>query len=409
MSLIVQKYGGTSVKDTERVQAVAEHVRKTKAAGNDVVVVVSAPAGMTDDLVRRADEISKLPSPRELDMLLSTGEQISIALLAMALQEMGEKAISLTGAQMEIMTDKAHTKARILTINVDRVKSELQSGNIVIVAGFQGRTVDNEITTLGRGGSDTTAVAVAAAIEADLCEIYTDVDGIYTADPRVIKNPSKLETITYDEMIELASLGAKVLHPRSVEVAKLHNVKLCVRSSYDTNLGGTFVVEKNELEKEFAVTGIACDKNVARVGIFDVPDNPGVAADIFQALANEKINIDMIIQSIMVDGKNDIAFTIPKNELSRAKLIIEGLKDKVAYSTATYSEDIVKVSAVGAGMVSSHGIAARMFTTLSAKGINIESICTSEIKISCLIKNEGDNMEVAMKALHDTFQLDKIG
>lgn len=408
MSLIVQKYGGTSVKDTARVKAVAEHVKKTKDAGNDVIVVVSAPAGMTDDLVRRADEISKLPSPREMDMLLATGEQISIALLAMALEEMGEKAISLTGSQVEILTDDSHTKARIISINADRVDKEIKEGKIVIIAGFQGRTKNYEITTLGRGGSDTTAVAVAAAVKADLCEIYTDVDGIYTADPRIIKNPSKLETITYDEMIELASLGAKVLHPRSVEVAKLHDVKLSVRSSYDTHIGGTYVVEKNELEKEFAVTGIACDKNVARVGIFDVPDNPGIAAEVFHALAEEKINIDMIIQSIMVDGKNDIAFTIPKNELNRAKLIIDGLKEKVGYSIATYEEDIVKVSAVGAGMVSSHGIAARMFTTLSKEGINIESICTSEIKISCLIKNENDNMEVAMRALHDTFQLDKI-
>lgn len=408
MSLIVQKYGGTSVKDTERVKAVAQHVKKTKDAGNDVIVIVSAPAGMTDDLVRRADEITKLPSPREMDMLLSTGEQISISLLAMALQEIGEKAISLTGSQVEILTDEAHTKARILSINADRVNQEIKEGKIVIIAGFQGRTKDYEITTLGRGGSDTTAVAVAAAVNADLCEIYTDVDGIYTADPRIVKNPSKLETITYDEMIELASLGAKVLHPRSVEVAKLHDVKLSVRSSYDTDLGGTYVVERNELEKEFAVTGIACDKNVARVGIFDVPDSPGIAAGVFHALAEEKINIDMIIQSIMVDGKNDIAFTIPKNELNRAKLIIDGLKDSVGYSVATYEENIVKVSAVGAGMVSSHGIAARMFTTLSKEGINIESICTSEIKISCLIKNENNNMEVAMKALHDTFQLDKI-
>ncbi len=408
MALIVQKYGGTSVKDTDRIKAVAEHVAKTAEDGNDVIVVVSAPAGFTDDLTQRAARISGEPSPREMDMLLSTGEQISIALVAMALQELGHDAVSLTGGQMRIITDNAHTKARIHHIDLDRVKDELGEGRIVIVAGFQGHTEDHEITTLGRGGSDTTAVAIAAALHADLCEIYTDVDGIYTADPRIVKNPSKLKMISYDEMLELASLGAKILHPRSVEMAKVHQVPLAVRSSYETSKGGTLVVKTESLEKEYPVTGIACDRNTAKVAIFGVDDRPGIAAEVFRALAEENINVDLIIQSAMQNAKNDIAFTVPENELKKTRKIINSLKDSLMYERVTYDEDVLKVSAVGAGMVSGKGIAARMFEVFFENGINIDMIGTSEIKISCIIKDEEGVRELIMQALHDAFNLEKL-
>lgn len=408
MALIVQKYGGTSVKDTERIKAVAEHVASVAEDGNDMIVVVSAPAGFTDDLTNRAARITADPSPREMDMLLSCGEQISIALLAMALQELGHDAVSLTGGQMRIFTDKAHTKARIHHIDLDRVKNELGQGRIVIVAGFQGQTEDCEITTLGRGGSDTTAVAIAAALHADLCEIYTDVDGIYTADPRIVKNTSKLKMISYDEMLELAALGAKVLHPRSVEVAKVHQVPLSVRSSYETSKGGTLVVKPEALEKEYPVTGIACDRNTAKVVLFGVDDRPGVAADVFHALAEEQVNVDLIIQSAMQNGKNDIAFTVPENELRKTRKVINSIKDQVMYERVIYDEDVMKISAVGAGMVSGKGIAARMFDVFYRNNINIDMIGTSEIKISCVIKDEGDARERTMQALHDAFHLERI-
>lgn len=408
MALIVQKYGGTSVKDTDRIKAVAEHVAKTAEDGNDVIVVVSAPAGFTDDLTQRAARISGEPSPREMDMLLSTGEQISIALVAMALQELGHDAVSLTGGQMRIFTDNAHTKARIHHIDLDRVKNELGEGRIVIVAGFQGQTEDHEITTLGRGGSDTTAVAIAAALNADLCEIYTDVDGIYTADPRIVKKPSKLKMISYDEMLELASLGAKILHPRSVEVAKVHQIPLAVRSSYETSKGGTLVVKTEALEKEYPVTGIACDRNTAKVVIFGVDDRPGIAAEVFRALADENINVDLIIQSAMQNAKNDIAFTVPENELKKTRKIINSLKESLLYERVTYDDEVLKVSAVGAGMVSGKGIAARMFEVFYENGINIDMIGTSEIKISCIIKDGENVREVIMQALHDAFHLENL-
>lgn len=409
MALIVQKYGGTSVKDTDRIKIVAEHVAQTAENGNDVIVVVSAPAGFTDDLTQRAARISDDPSPREMDMLLSTGEQISIALLAMALQELGHDAISLTGGQMRIFTDHAHTKARIQYIDLDRVKDELGNGRIVIVAGFQGRTQEHEITTLGRGGSDTTAVAIAAALSADLCEIYTDVDGIYTADPRVVKNPSKLSKISYDEMLELASLGAKVLHPRSVEMAKTHDVPLAVRSSYDTQTGGTLVVKTEALEKEYPVTGLACDQNAAEIVIYGVDDRPGIAAMIFNALADENVNVDLIIQSGVQNAKNDIAFTVPQNELKKTRRIINSLKDDVLYERVTFDDKVMKISAVGSGMVTGRGIAATMFRVFYENGVNIDMIGTSEIKISCIIRDEEGRKEKLMQALHDAFGLESIG
>ena len=408
MALIVQKYGGTSVADAERVKFVAEHVAATKRAGNDVVIVVSAPAGMTNDLTNRAFQITDMPDSREMDMLLSTGEQISIALLAMALQAIGVKAVSFTGPQVCIRTDNAHQKARILDINANRIGREISQDKVVIVAGFQGISDIDEITTLGRGGSNTTAVAVAAAIGADICEIYTDVDGIYTCDPRMVPNASKLKKISYDEMLELASLGAKVLHPRSVEVAKLHDVKLCVRSSFNTHIGGTFVVKQEEIEQEYAVTGIACDKNVAKVSIIGVEDRPGIAAEIFGALADEKISVDMIIQSAMVDNMNDIAFTIHQSDLKQTQLILKGLKGTLKYDDLLFDDDVVKISVVGAGMVGTYGVAARMFTALRDANINLDLIGTSEIKISVIIKYDEDSLRRGMQALHDVFELDKI-
>ena len=289
-----------------------------------------------------------------------------------------------------------------------RQDQELKQGNVIIVAGFQGMTPEREITTLGRGGSDTTAVAIAAAIGADLCEIYTDVDGVYTADPRIVKNTSKLKQITYDEMLELASLGAKVLHPRSVELAKIHQVKLCVRSSFDTSKEGTFVVDNEQIEKEYVVTGVASDANVAKIGIFDIPDQPGVANSIFTALAEAKVNVDMIVQSAMRNEVNDIAFTISKDDLDKALEIVHGLQHKIGFSDVLYADDVAKISIVGAGMVSATGVAAKMFSTLAGAQINLEMISTSEIKVSCIIKNKDNNAAKALQLLHDAFELDKL-
>ena len=410
MALIAQKYGGKSFGTTERIRKVAENIAKFKRQGHQLIVTVSAQSGTTDNLIKMANEINEDASGREMDMLLSTGEQITIALLAMALDKIGIPAISLTGPQMGILTDNAHTKARILRIDHSRIEKELNAGKVIIVAGFQGISTEKEITTLGRGGSDTTAVAIAASIKADLCEIYTDVDGVYTADPRIVKNPSKLSVITYDEMLELASLGAKVLHPRSVEVAKIHNVPLSVRSSFETEKEGTFVVNKEGLEKNLVVTGVASDKNTAKIGIFDVPDTPGIAAKIFERLGQANVNVDMIIQSATRNKKvNDISFTIPKNDLHHAVDVIDSLQEEMGFGEVVCADDVAKVSIVGAGMVSSPGVAAKMFTTLSNEGINIEMISTSEIKISCVIKNYGDNVNKAVCSLHDAFDLDKIG
>lgn len=408
MALIVQKYGGTSVGNAERVKCVAEHVAKFKKDGHDVIVTVSAPSGMTDNLINAATNYGNKLSTREMDTLLATGEQVSIAFLALALQEMGIPAVSMTGWQVGIITDGSHMKARIMEIKTERIEKELKEGKVVVVAGFQGITKDGEITTLGRGGSDTTAVAIAAAMQADLCEIYTDVDGVYTCDPRVVKNTSKLSMITYDEMLELASLGAKVLHPRSVELAKNYNVKLAVRSSFDTSKEGTFVVNKDQLEKEFVVTGIACDQKVAKVGIFDVEDRPGLATKIFQALADARVNVDMIIQSAMRNNLNDIAFTVPKDEINTTLEVIEALKDEIHITDVVYSTEVAKVSIVGAGMISSPGVAARMFSVLAENDINIDMISTSEIKVSCIIEKANDTPAKAMQALHDAFKLDQM-
>ncbi len=408
MALIVQKYGGTSVGTVERVKCVAKHIESFRKAGHDMIITVSAPSGVTDKLIEVTKNFDKKPPTREMDVLLSTGEQISIALLAMALNDLGIPSVSMTGSQMGIMTTDAHMKARINYIKTEKIRKELDEGKVIIVAGFQGITEEGEITTLGRGGSDTTAVAVAAATNADLCEIYTDVDGVYTADPRMVQNTSKLAMITHDEMLELASLGAKVLHPRSVEIAKIHDVRLCVRSSFDTTKEGTFVVSREQLEKEFVVTGLACDQKVAKIGIFDLEDKPGSATKVFQALANANVNVDMIVQSAMRNDLNDIAFTVPKDEVETALEVLEALKSELNMSEVVYSTDVAKVSIVGAGMITSPGVAAKMFSVLADNGINIEMISTSEIKVSCIIDKNNDIPKKAMQALHDAFELDKI-
>ncbi|HBT46441.1 MAG TPA: aspartate kinase [Peptococcaceae bacterium] len=403
MALIVQKYGGTSVDGPERVKNVARRVVETKRAGNQVVVVVSAPGDTTDNLIAMAKEISPNPPARELDMLMATGEQMSIALLAMAIQEVGEPVISLTGPQVGILTDGVHTKARILEVSCDRLRRELDAGKIVIVAGFQGVTCDNEITTLGRGGSDTTAVAVAAALKAEVCQIYTDVDGVYTADPRVVPGARKLATISYDEMLELASLGAQVLQPRAVEFAKLHGVVLEVRSSFNYH-EGTLVKEVNDMERQMVVTGVAGDRNVARIAVYDVPDRPGIARALFEALARESINVDMIVQSAMRDGVNDIAFTVARDDLARALEVTQKTKEEIGASAVAYDDKVAKVSIVGAGMITNPGVAAGMFACLAEEGINIHMISTSEIKVSCIIDEE--HLARAMRALHKWFGLD---
>ena len=408
MALIVQKYGGTSVKDVDRVKHVAQHIKSFRDAGHDMIITVSAPSGVTDKLIDMTKKFEKRPPTREMDVLLSTGEQISIALLAMALNDLGIPSVSMTGSQMGIMTTDAHMKARINYIKTDKIRKELDAGKVIIVAGFQGITEEGEITTLGRGGSDTTAVAVAAATGADLCEIYTDVDGVYTADPRMVQNTQKLAMITHDEMLELASLGAKVLHPRSVEIAKMHGVKLSVRSSYETFKEGTFVVNRDQLEKEFVVAGVACDQKVAKIGIFDLEDKPGSATKVFQALADANVNVDMIVQSAMRNNMNDIAFTVPLDEVDNALEVLHELKNKMSMSDIVSSTNVAKVSIVGAGMVSSTGVAAKMFSVLAQNEINIQMISTSEIKVSCIIEKENDTPKKAMQALHDAFELDKI-
>lgn len=401
--LIVQKYGGSSVANPERIKRVASRVVEARKNGNDVVVVVSAMGDTTDELIELVSKLTDCPPEREMDMLLSTGEQISIALLAMAITELGQSVISLTGPQVGILTDDVHTKARIVDINVERLAAELNEGKIVVVAGFQGINSHNDITTLGRGGSDTTAVALAAALKADVCEIYTDVNGVYTTDPRVVPQARMLKEISYDEMLELAHLGALVLHPRSVECAKIYNMPLHVRSSF-IEAPGTIVREANEMEKKMVVTGVAQDLNVAKIGLFDVPDKPGIAYKIFNALALENVNVDMIIQSAMRDEVNDISFTIYKTDLKRALQVVEEIKEDVNIKDYTYDDGVAKISMVGAGMFSNPGVAAKMFGALAEENINLEMITTSEIRISCIIKAQ--EAEKAVRTLHNKFNLE---
>jgi len=399
--LIVQKYGGTSVGNVERIEAVASRVIESKKAGHDLVVVVSAMSGETNKLLEYADYFSKSPNQREVDMLLSSGERVTSALLAIALEAKGYEAVSMSGRRAGIVTDNVHTKARIEHIDTSGMEEELKKGKIIVLAGFQGVTESGEVSTLGRGGSDLSAVAVAGALKADLCEIYTDVDGVYTTDPRIEPKAKKLDKISYDEMLELASLGAKVLQSRSVEMAKKLNVNLVTRSSFNNN-EGTLITKEDNIMEQPLVSGIALDKNQARVTLRGVTDKPGIAAEIFQKLADSNVNVDMIIQNVGHDGTTNLGFTVPQNELEITKKAMGELK---ASSVMEYDSEIVKVSVVGVGMKSHSGVACKAFDTMAKEGINIEMISTSEIKISMVVHAKYG--ELAVRALHSAYQLDK--
>ena len=398
--LIVQKFGGTSVGTLERIEAVANRVIETKNSGADVVVVVSAMSGVTNQLVEYSEYFSKHPDGVATDMLLSSGEQVTTALLTIALNAKGYACVGMTGAMAGIITDDIHTKARIERIETARLKAELKAGKIVVVAGFQGIDEKGNITTLGRGGSDLSAVALAGALNADLCEIFTDVDGVYTTDPRIEKKAKKLEKISYDEMLELASAGAKVLQNRSVELAKKLNVKLITRSSFNHN-EGTLIAKEDNMEAVL-VSGIALDKNQARVTLRGVVDKPGIAAEIFTALAHENINVDMMIQNVGHDGTTNLGFTVPQNELELAKETMQKLS---AAKHIEFDDAIVKVSVIGVGMKSHSGVACLAFETLAKEGINIQMISTSEIKISMIVDQKYG--ELAVRVLHDAYKLDK--
>lgn len=405
MALIVQKYGGTSVANTERIRAVAERVVATAGQGNKVIVVVSAMSGETDKLVGFAHEITERPDEREMDLLLSSGERITSALTAMAIQNMGHDSMSFTGRQVGIKTDSSHTKAMIESIEAGRLTAALDQGKIPVVAGFQGIDEFSDVTTLGRGGSDTTAVAIAAALSADLCEIYTDVEGVFSADPRIVPDARKMDRISYDEMLEMASLGAKVLHGRSVEFAKKYNVPLVVRSSFN-QAPGTLVTKEDGGMEKVVITGITHDKNQTRITLKGVPDRPGIAARIFNAIAKANINVDMIVQNISsADNATDLSFTVSKAEADRAFEITQKISEELGSKGASINKEVAKVSIVGVGMQSHFGVAAQMFETLSKEGINIKMISTSEIKISCII--DVKQMEAAVKALHESFNLAK--
>ena len=403
MALIVQKYGGTSVGNPDRIKNVARRVAQYRAAGDQIVVVVSAMSGVTDGLIRLSKEITALPSEREMDMLLATGEQQTIALTAIALHSLNVDAVSLTGAQAGIVTDGVHTKAKIQNITPREVHKLLDAGNVVIVAGFQGQTADGAITTLGRGGSDLTAIALAAALKADLCQIYTDVDGIYTADPRIVPGAQKLPEIAYDELLELAGAGAKVMQLRSVEFAKKFNVIFEVRSSLNDN-PGTIVKEETTSMEDVVVRGVSLDKNQAKITLFGVPDQPGRAAGIFRALADAAINVDMIVQNASHDGGvrvTDLSFTVDKPDLLKASKVIEELRPAIGFKEAESNENIGKVSVVGVGMRSHSGVAAKMFDVLAHEQVNIDMISTSEIKVSVII--DLAKGETALRALHKAF------
>ena len=404
MALIVQKYGGSSVANAEKILRVAQRVIKTKKAGNKVVVVVSAMGDMTDDLITLADQINKDPKEREMDMLLSTGEQVSIALLAMAVHKLGHEAVSFTGSQVGIITDEFHSKARIQNISAERIKKALAAGKIVIVAGFQGQTPSGEITTLGRGGSDLTAVALAVALQAKQCEIYTDVDGIYTADPRVIPEAKKMDIATYDEILELASLGAKVMHSRSIEVGKKFNMPIWVCNSHK-EIKGTLITKENKKMEEVVVSGVALAEDEAKITLFGVSDRPGVAAKVFQTLADANVNVDMIIQNKTNTNSTDISFTVFKNELAKAMKVVKSNAGKLGVRDVVCDENVAKVSIVGIGMRSHSGIASKMFSTLAKNKINIDMISTSEIKISVVVA--GEKGKLAAKAIHKAFGLGK--
>ncbi|MCP3743347.1 aspartate kinase [Paenibacillus sp. A3M_27_13] len=403
MSLYVMKFGGSSVGDTERMKRVAKRVVEKQSEGHQCVVVVSAMGDTTDELIDQAKLLNEQLPARELDMLMTTGEQISIALLSMAIQQLGHEAVSFTGWQAGFRTESDFGRARITDIQPQRVLDALSSNKIVVVAGFQGMSAEGDITTLGRGGSDTTAVALAAAIQADACEIYTDVDGIYSTDPRIVKVARKLKEISYDEMLELANLGAAVLHPRAVEYAKHNRVPLIVRSSFNHN-EGTVVKEDAVMEQGVVVSGIAYDKNVARISILGVADIPGVLAKVFGTLAVAKIDVDIIVQSGVEAGKADFSFTVALTDREAALKTLEGIRGELPYREVTSEENLVKVSIVGAGMVSHPGVAAQMFAVLAEQGVSIKMVSTSEIKVSCVI--EAGKLHEVIQALHTAYNLD---
>lgn len=402
--LIVQKFGGTSVGDLERIQNVANRVSETKKAGADVVVVVSAMSGETNKLIAYAEHFSKNPAKSDIDMLLSSGERVTASLLSIALNEMGFSAVSMSGRKAGIITDAHHTKARIQNIDPTTMHNALKEGKIVVVAGFQGVNENGEVTTLGRGGSDLSAVAIAGALNADLCEIYTDVSGIFTTDPRIEPKAKKLDKISYDEMLELASLGAKVLQNRSVELAKKLNVNLVTRTSF-TNEEGTLITKEENIMEKPLVSGIALDKNQARVSLIGVKDRPGIASDIFSKLAANNVNVDMIIQNVGHDGKANIDFTVPVGDLNDAKSVMDKFVKESEVDEVTYDENICKVSIVGVGMKSHSGVAAKAFSTMAQENININMISTSEIKISMVIAEK--YAELAVRSLHNAYELDK--
>jgi len=405
MATIVQKYGGTSVGSVERIKNVAARVTAAKTAGNNVVVIVSAMGDTTDELISLLNQITDSPDPREYDMLLSTGEQVSAALLTMAIHALGFKAVSLTGWQAGVHTEDIPSKARITHIKLDRVQHELDQGKIVVVTGFQGIDSHGDITTIGRGGSDTSAVVIASALKADVCEIYTDVDGVYTADPKIVKDARKLKYISYDEMLEMASLGAQVLHPRAVECAKNYGLVIHLRSSL-SNEEGTYIKEVSDMERKDVVAGVAIDANIAKVGILKIPDKPGIAAKLFKALGNDNINIDMIIQSIHSSGSMaDMAFTVSKPDMKKAVEATKAVAAELGAESVISDDKVAKVSIVGVGMISKPGVAGTMFDVLGRNGINIEMISTSEIKISCVVK--ADQAKKAVELLHKEFNLDK--
>ncbi|MAY34465.1 MAG: aspartate kinase [Spongiibacteraceae bacterium] len=405
MSLIVQKFGGTSVGSVERIQSVAEKVGKFRAEGHDIVVVVSAMSGETNRLIDLARQISSRPNPREMDVLVSTGEQVTIALLSMALEERGLEARSYTGAQVRILTDNAHTKARIREIDNDNIRADLAAGRVVVVAGFQGVDELGNITTLGRGGSDTTAVAIAAALKADECQIYTDVDGVYTTDPRVVENARRLDRITFEEMLEMASLGSKVLQIRAVEFAGKFNVPLRVLHSFQEGPGTLISLEEQSEMETPSIAGIAFNRDEAKLTVVGVPDSPGVASQILAPIGDNNIEVDVIVQNVGEDGKTDLTFTVNRNDLSKAERILQGIAKTIGAEQVKTDAKIVKVSLVGVGMRSHAGIASKMFKILAAEGINIQMITTSEIKISVVVDEK--YLELAVRALHDGFGLDK--
>ncbi|MDI9570618.1 MAG: aspartate kinase [Pseudomonadota bacterium] len=404
MALVVQKYGGTSVANMDRIQNVARRVIKTKQAGHDVIVVLSAMAGETDRLINLAQQAAAEPDLREYDALIATGEQVTVSLMALVLNGLGCKARSYLGFQIRITTDRAYQKARIVNVDTWKIQEELKRGSVLVVAGFQGVDEENNITTLGRGGSDTSAVALAAAMRADICEIYTDVDGVYTTDPHLYDKARRLDRVSYDEMLEMARAGAKVLQPRAVEMAKKYEVPIYVKSSFSDE-GGTLVTkEDKEMEKE-VVSGVTYDRDQAKVTVINVPDRPGIAARLFTPLAEHNIMVDMIIQNASVDGFTDLTFTVSRKDVKQAAVLVREAADDIGAARVEIDDSVAKVSIIGVGMVSHSGVAAKMFATLAKEGINIEMISTSEIKISCVVKAK--YTELAVMVLHDAFELGK--